>query len=211
MSENYHPRGGFLPEDRRLRYWYGVDLGQRRDYTAMAVLERRWHMATVEEFIASAGLAYHGEWIYRVTRLERVALGTPYIDIAEWIKDEIEKVDPRLPSTLVLDGTGVGTAVVDYLRHRKLKAEIVNVIVTGGAGPGHRSDGRATYAPRADIMSKLQMAVEAGRFTIDRTCKQAPRLAEELKGLQLAGKPQEGDGKDDLAFALALAVWWGLR
>ncbi len=204
---------GYLPNDRRLRYWYGVDLGQSRNYTAMAVLERRWRMATVEEVIASAGLAYHGEWEYRVIQLDRVELGTPYTDIAEWVKDEIEKnYDPRMPlRTLVLDGTGVGTAVMDYLRMRKTKAELVNAVITGGQGPGHRSEARATFVSRSEVMTKLQMSVEGKRFTIAKECREAARLKEELKGLQRAGKPSDGDQQDDLAFALALAVWWGLR
>ena len=53
-----HLRDGWMPPDRRRCYWFGVDLGQSRNYTAMAVLERRWKMATPEEFQASAGRAY---------------------------------------------------------------------------------------------------------------------------------------------------------
>ena len=38
-----------------LWYFVGLDLGQARNYTAMAVLGRRWHRGTVQEFISSSG------------------------------------------------------------------------------------------------------------------------------------------------------------
>jgi hypothetical protein len=211
-------RGNYLPEDRRLRFWFGVDLGKSKNYTAMAVLERRWRMATPEEFLASSGLGYHGEWEYRVIHLDRVALGTPYVDVAEWIKEvELKYVEGMPEPTLVIDGTGVGSPVVDYLRMRRLKANIVNAVITGGQGPGHRTEAKAVYVPRAEVMNSLKMAVERRRFKVDRVaCSRRKRemlevLERELIGLQ-ASSP--GGGKkedDDLAFALALAVWWGLR
>jgi len=211
-------RGNYLPEDRRLRYWFGVDLGKSKNYTAMAVIERRWRMATHEEFLVSAGLAYHGEWEYRVIFLDRVALGTPYIDVAEWIKDEVEtKYFEGMPEpTLVIDGTGVGSPVVDYLRMRNIKACIVNAVITGGKGPGHRTEAKAVYVPRNEVMNSLKMAVERRRFRVDRVeCQRRRRgmvevLERELIGLQAAGGKAAAED-DDLAFALALAVWWGVR
>jgi hypothetical protein len=216
-------RGNYLPEDRRLRFWFGVDLGKSKNYTAMAAIERRWRMATPEEFQASAGLGYHGEWEYRVFYLGRVALGTSYVDIAEWVKDEVElKYAAGMPEpTLVIDGTGVGSAVVDYLRMRNVKAHIVNTVITGGQGPGHRTEAKAVYVPRSEIMNSLRMAVERRRLKVDLSgpttavkCDRAQMLQvlqRELKGIQMAGKDGCPEGNDDLAFSLALAVWWGLR
>jgi len=186
----------------------------------MAAVERRWRMATPEEFLVSAGLGYHGEWEYRVFYLGRVALGTSYVDIAEWVKDEVElKYFEGMPEpTLVIDGTGVGSAVVDYLRMRNLKAQIVNTVITGGQGPGHRTEAKAVYVPRAEIMNGLRMAVERRRLKVDLDVRgrRLPDgllqvLQRELKGIQLAGKQGCPEGNDDLAFALALAAWWGLK
>ena len=61
-----------------LRYTMGLDLGQTRNYTAMTVLERRWHGATAADFIASGTRGYQGEWKHTLVRVERVSLGTPY-------------------------------------------------------------------------------------------------------------------------------------
>ena len=49
-----------------LRYVAGLDLGRTRNYTALAVRERRWHGASPREFIASETRGYQGEYRYRV-------------------------------------------------------------------------------------------------------------------------------------------------
>ena len=205
-----HLRDGWLPWDQRNQYTFGVDFGQSKNYTAMAVLERHWKMASPEEFLVSAGRAYHGEWIYRVVKLARVELGTPYTDVADWIRDEMQQVDERLKRTLVLDGTGVGTAMKDYLRMRRTNATLVNVVITGGERIGWHTDARATFISRTELLTRLAVAVENGEFSIDAKCKEQDRLAEELRSLRRKGKPG-GGVQDDLAFALALAVWWGIK
>lgn len=205
-----HVRDNYIPSDLRRHYTFGVDFGQTRDFTAMAVLEQRWKMATPEEFQRSAGRAYHGEYVYTVVKLARVELGTPYTDIADWVREEVNLVDDRLKRTVVIDGTGVGTAVRDVLRTRGLRATLVNTVITGGEKPGYREDGRATYVARTELMSRLAVAVENGEFSVDARCKEQDRLARELAGLRRRGKPAGGD-TDDLAFALALAVWWGIK
>ena len=106
-----HLRDGWMPPDQRRTYYFGVDLGPRKNYTTMTVLERHWKMATPQEFLESAGRAYHGEWIFgifEVIKAERIDLGTPYTDAADWVIDEIAKIDERLPRTLILDGSGLG-------------------------------------------------------------------------------------------------------
>ena len=206
-----HLRDGWMPTDQRRRYYFGVDLGQRKNYTTMTVLERHWKMATPREFLESAGRAYHGEWIFEVVKAERIDLGTPYTDAADWVIDEIAKIDERLPRTLILDGSGVGSAVKDYLRMRQVKATLVNAVITGGDQIGYRASPHATYVSRVELMTRLAVAVENREFGIDRVkCKEWRQLKDELMNLRRQGKPG-GGGQDDLAFALALSVWWGIR
>jgi hypothetical protein len=205
-----HYRDGWMPYDQRRHYTFGVDFGQRRNYSAMVVLEQRWQMATPDEFMRSAGRAYHGEWVYTVVKAERVELGTPYTEVAEWIRDEVAKFDERLKRTVVLDGTGVGTAVKDYLRMRGVRANLINAVITGGDRPGYRSDAHATFVSKTELLSRLAVALENGEFTVAPYCGEQEQLAAELMGLRRVGKPA-GGGQDDLAFALALAVWWGIQ
>jgi len=212
-----HFRDGWVPPDLRRTYYFGVDLGQRKDHTTLAVLERRWKMATPEEFQHSAGLARHGEWIYEVIQLERVELGTSYTDAADWIREAVNQIDPRLPRTVILDGSGVGAAVRDYMRRRGMfGAQLINAVITRcgnstEAGGFPRSTGHGTYVPRLELLTRLAVAVENREFRIDpKRCEAWRELKEELVSMRMQGKP-EGGGSDDLAFALALAVWWGIR
>ena len=133
-----------------------------------------------------------------------------YTDVADWIREEVNRVDDRLKRTVVMDGTGVGTAVRDVLRMRQLKATLINAVITGGDRPGYRQDAHATYLARTALMSRLAVAVENGEFSVDARCQEQDRLARELGGLRMQGKPGGGEN-DDLAFALALAVWWGIK
>jgi hypothetical protein len=68
------------------RYTIGLDLGQSRNHTALAVLERTWHGATALEFIQSGTRGYQGEYRHTVVGAERLSLGTPYPRVVSWVK-----------------------------------------------------------------------------------------------------------------------------
>ena len=93
--------------------WIGVDLGQRRDYSAIAVVERVWEQATVPEFLCTGS---DGQWWFRVRMLERIRRMTPYPDVVRRVKEIAEMPLIAMGRTVVVDGTGVGAPVVDLLR-----------------------------------------------------------------------------------------------
>jgi hypothetical protein len=200
-----------------VRYTMGLDLGQTRNYTAMVVMARQWHAATAVDFIASGTRGYQGEWKYSLVRVERVSLGTPYPRVVEWVKSVAKEYGDQLAS-VVVDASGVGSAVVDALRRAELGVRLVGVVITGnqacppGRGSGVTPAGYQTVS-RAELLTGLQMAVQAGRFEVDRPrCREWDALRRELSGLRLDGGASKGKKtQDDLAFALALAIWWGLR
>jgi hypothetical protein len=205
-----------VPTDQRPSVFVGMDIGQARNYTALATLERRWVAATVEEFIASAGKAYTGYWDYRVTKLERIELGTSYVDIAHWVKDYLDSIYYPCHKHLVMDATGVGTAVRDLFRDMKLKANLVAVTLTASNAAGWRpaAHGLGVSTSRTEVLTKLVTTMEQRIFAIDKKCRFRDVLFQELVNMQMSGKPAEGGssgGQDDLAFALALAVWWGVK
>src|SRR4051794_15619066 len=118
-----------------LQYFVGVDLGKDRNHTAVCVLERKWYAATAAEFIQSGTRGYQGEYKYRVIGADRCALGTPYPVVVEWLKRLLEKYAPRV-SSVVVDATGSGNPVMDYLRDADLKVHLLGVVIvpnmTGG-------------------------------------------------------------------------------
>ena len=194
-----------------LRYVAGLDLGRTRNYTALAVLERRWHPGTPQEFIASGTRGYQGEYRYRVVGLDRCSLGTPFPDAVSWVKRMLQPYGEV--GALVVDATGLGSVVMDLLRNADLGTRIVGTVITGDQasppGTGSTAAGYATVS-RAELLTGLQVAVQARKFKVARKeCREWEQLGRELVLLRLEGK--RAGVQDDLAQALALAVWWGMR
>src|SRR5688500_677185 len=83
----------------------GVDIGQRRDPTAIAVVEQEKRRDTETHHIAR--------------HLERLPLGSPYPVVAERIAalvGGVHAVTSGKTPTLYVDATGVGTPIVDVLK-----------------------------------------------------------------------------------------------
>src|SRR5829696_4260821 len=106
----------------------GLDLGQKQDYTAVAVVEK-------EERRGDKPMLY-------LRHLERYALGTPYGEqmdqvaaLVEKIKDRTNHIRPRQPE-LIVDATGVGVGVVEMLKDRGLRYRAVSI--TGGISRDRR-------------------------------------------------------------------------
>jgi hypothetical protein len=191
----------------------GLDLGQARNHTALAVIERRWHAATAAEFIASGTVGYTGEYRYVVVSVERVALGTSYPEVVGWVKTIAQRFGDQL-GEIVVDATGVGSAVVDLLKRAGMGVRIMGIVITGGQATGTSVGGRTAAGfgtvSRTELLTALQVAIQARRISISLPlCGEWVALQRELELLRLAGK--RAGVQDDLAFALALAVWWGVR
>ena len=187
----------------------GVDLGQARDYTAIAVLER---------FEELTGEAVKGRWTtavrYEMPHLERPPLGTSYPDIIERLKDLIARLPDHKRLKIVVDRTGCGRPVVDLMRKEKLSVIPVTITaggsVTGGVHGGYN-------VPKRELVSNLAIIFQAGRLKISRALPEAAQLVEELQNFKikvtLAGNDtyeawRESD-HDDLVLAAAMAAWYG--
>ncbi len=93
-----------LPEAKHERdFIIGVDLGQARDYTAIAVFQR------IEEL---TGKAEKGRWTtrvrYELPHLERPPLGTSYPAIIDSLKKLIAGLPAHGRLNIVVDRTGCG-------------------------------------------------------------------------------------------------------
>ena len=103
---------------------------------------------------------------------------------------------------------------MDYLRAANLSIRIIGTVITGTqAAPvgiaGLTPTGYQTVS-RNELLTSLQLAVQDKRFTISRKdCRESEALCRELSLLRMEGKSP--GSQDDLAFALALTVWWGMR
>ncbi len=187
----------------------GVDLGQARDYTAIAVLER---------FEELTGKAAKGRWLtqvrYEMPHLERPPLGTSYPDIIERLKELIARLPDHKRLKIVVDRTGCGRPVVDLMRKEKLSV-IPVTFTAGGSVTGSTYGGY--NVPKRELVSNLAIILQAGRLKISPELPEAPQLVEELQNFKakvtLAGNDtyeawRESD-HDDLVLAAAMAAWYG--
>src|SRR5882672_6014040 len=133
-------------------YFVGLDLGQSRDDSALAVVERA---EIVLDEMDRVTYERRRERRFRVRFLERAPLGTPYPDVVERVRQVVRRPALAGRCTLVMDATGVGAPVLDLLRRANLGCGIAPVIVTGGERES--SAGGLWYVPKRDLITGLQV------------------------------------------------------
>jgi hypothetical protein len=189
---------GFLSWRPCRRFVVGLDLGQVQDYSAVAVVQR----------LAGRESAVH------VPHLERFPLGTRYPDIVSRMAQLLATPPLRGQASLVVDATGVGTAVIDLLSQANLSP--IAMTITGG-DKIHREAKNRYSIPKRELVGCLQVLLQTGRLKIASALPEANLLVKELLAFQVKitshahdtyGAWREGT-HDDLVLALALAVWYG--
>jgi hypothetical protein len=191
---------GFLSWRPRRRFVVGLDLGQVQDYTAVAVVHR--------------SAARDG--VVQVPHLERLPLGTPYPAIVTRIEQLFATPPLQGQASLVVDATGVGTAVLDLLVQANLSP--IAITITGG-DKVHREARNRYGVPKRELVGCLQVLLQTGRLKIASGLPEAEVLVKELLAFHVKitasahdtyGAWREG-AHDDLVLALALATWYGER
>ncbi|MDE3194901.1 MAG: hypothetical protein KGN84_01040 [Acidobacteriota bacterium] len=175
----------------------GLDLGQRNDPAAIAIIER----------VAAprAGM--------RLRYVERAPLGTPYPQVVEWVRKIVRTEPLESRCDLAVDATGVGGPVVDLLKRADLNCDVLAVTITGGDAEGQTASGHSV--PKLDLMTGLQVALENGDLVIARAIRDREALIRELIDVQARRRASgrlrigaDGEGQhDDLVIAVALALW----
>lgn len=199
-------------------FYIGVDLGQRVDPSAYAVVER------FEPAVHSFDYARWCKVIeplpdeYVVRSLRRISLGTPYTKVVDRLVEVSN--DPRVKGNcrMVLDATGVGLPVVDMLKAAAPGCAIMPVVLTSGVE--EHFDGKVWRVPKLELFARLQLLLEQKRLRISKQTRDAPALVRELLDVRgYEGRRRgrvrlgaEGVGEhDDLVMAVALAVWTGRK
>jgi hypothetical protein len=189
-------------------FYVGLDLGQRRDYSAIVVVERR------EVMRAYLGPRFEA---LLVRHVERVPLGTPYPMVVARVREIVRSRELAGRCSLAVDGTGVGAPIVEMLRAAQLGCEMNAVTITGGERQHQYSGGggAAWSVPKQDLIAGVQVLLERGELRIAKRLKEAGNLVKELVDVRVThgqkGRVKIGaDGcgeHDDLVIALGLACW----
>jgi hypothetical protein len=193
-----------------LRVQVGVDLGQRQDFTAVAVAEIEERGGTLER-------DEHGrEWRkgstihYNVRHLERLPLGTSYPAVVERLVG-IQKNLRERGAFLAwfIDATGVGQPVVDLLRQAGIQC--TPVYLTSG-DKAVREHGELRL-PKSLLVSRLQVLLQSERVHLPNTAESGALVTELLNfEIQVNEAAQATFGAkvgshDDLCVALGLSTW----
>jgi hypothetical protein len=199
----------------------GLDLGQARDFTALAVVE----VIAVDGADPRRPDPNH----YAVRMLDRWQ-PRRYQDVVGRVAGIAERlaapvqVDHRLvrPAvTLVLDATGVGGAVADLFAEAELAARLEAVTIHGGDQVA-RDPGRGWRVPKRDLAGVVAVALQNGRLEVAAGLEHAGTLKAEMQNFRArisanghdsygAGDDWRQGNHDDLVLAVALSVWWGER
>jgi hypothetical protein len=210
------------PNPAPVRFTLGLDLGKMSDFTALAIAEER-----PERLIESA-VRFPGETVapptavwgddpaYALPWLQRWPLRTPYQIIAEEVAERLAAL-VALPSAevaLFVDGTGVGTAVVELLvQQPAIKAGRLEIVtITAGREVTRVTDG--WHVAKGELVSVAQVALQRGKLNVAPTLPEARTLRDELGTFEVTlteaanATFSHRDGKhDDLVLATALALW----
>src|SRR5215204_3815268 len=197
-------------------YYVGLDLGQSADYTALAVIQK------VPTYDPKTGK--HTKELH-LKHLERYPLKTPYTDIADHVKsllsgppftDDIsDGFRVRKPVTeLIVDKTGVGVAVTDLLKERRLG--FFSVTITGMGQKANRTGSRDYSVPKQDLVSALEVPFHKGTLKVAKGLEGWKELREELLNFRrkqntrtahISYEHWRESDHDDLVLAAALACW----
>ena len=194
--------------------YVGLDLGQRQDPSAIAVLERIYE---------PTGFRDHVTWeleyalTFRLRHVERIALGTPYIEIVRRTKVLMRSFTGAISNfwpvqfghqanpykTLVIDASGVGAPVLEMLRAADLGCAIVPITITSGAA-AHSDHATGGYlVPRRDLLTRLRILLEKDFLRIAPAINDRQALIEEI----ITFEDRSTSRHDDLAIATALAIY----
>jgi hypothetical protein len=181
----------------------GVDIGQKRDPTAICLVEVSYR--SIEATCRCHFLVRH---------LERLPLGTLYPEVAHrvgFIAIKARNLAGNWPH-LFVDATGVGQPVVDLLHRHVPSSSVVAIYFTHG---NHRREKELSKVSlgKAYLVSRLQSLLQTRRLHLPDTTE-ARALARELLDYEIRVDENANDRygafrvgtHDDLVTALGLAV-----
>jgi len=196
----------------------GLDLGQKRDYSALVVAERVEYGLPVP--------TGHSDLGFHVRHVQRWKRGTPYTNVVEDTAALMRSPEMQSWPMLVFDATGVGGAVADLIHQAYRRGDLgecqfcpLGITFTAGYSPG----GAAAFgfndntAHKGDVIARMALLLNTGRLLLPPGLPGGEDLEKELRAYQIkqrkTGSVYTEAGKesdhDDLVTALALAVWLG--
>lgn len=182
-----------------LNHYIGIDLGQRRDYTALALLTEQRIFEGYDK-VAHNPIIRHE---LHVSFLKRLPLRTPYTSLPSRLHNMVIALNP-VDTTIAIDASGPGVPVVDMLHRSTLGANLMPAFIAA-AGDGKTMKNGFYTIGRNTLLSLLRIGLEHRLLKFAAGLKLRPELIAELNSLAI--NPNLAAAHDDLAFAIALGIW----
>ena len=151
-------------------YFCGLDLGQSRDYTALAIAER-----------VLPPRERHATYLFRY--VQRLPLGTPYPQVVTHITDLVNRPPLKSNTTLALDYTGVGRPVFDMFRQAHLPCFLYGISIHGGIAVTW--EGFTAGVPKRDLIAFAQVLMQSHRLIVAGAMPDTTTLTTELQNYQV--------------------------
>lgn len=198
---SYEARPTNIPLGRgeKRRFVVPVDLGMKHTPSAIGAMEAMERKVDFDR----VKFADVMKTFLQLRWMEKVALETPYSEVMRKVRELAGSPLLNGRCDVVVDGTGVGTTVVEELRRSKPGGRVIKVTITGGDSA--HNDGLDWWVPRKDLLHALMGVLEREELEIARELPETAALVKELNGMKVNGKKGESD---DLVMTLALGVWW---
>jgi hypothetical protein len=196
-----------IPGTRRnatVQYVLSADLGQSTDPTAICVIE---HTHAFREW--ARGGRDQPEDVFDVRHLARLPLGMPYPDqVAEIAR--LAARPPLVGCEIILDGTGVGAAVVNIADDAGLRP--TKLVITAGSEQTFVNG--AWHIAKASLISILDARLHLGELRFAAELLEAGAMKEELRDFKrkvsASGRFQyeaRATRHDDLVLSVAIGLW----
>lgn len=208
------------------------DIAKTRDFTTGFLIKRIVTIIPGSEILHSLDRVRVIAGIVAIDKFNNL----PYTKVAEIIEARMGHKDLAHSCDLLIDGTGVGAAVVDLLREKGLKP--IPIVFTGGGqvrevtapfgtifknSPGQLSPLKIVselHVPKQDLVAAGKLLYEQDRIQV----AEGLRWSDDFKAQMTAfrGKVNEKTGNrkyeadseadhDDMVVCLLMAAWWILR
>lgn len=218
-------------------FYVGLDLGQRSEHTALAILEAPVYANRLiwvldddsknshpEAGWVPAGRVQWGDWeyvsyarpadrqTYAIRHLERFPLGTSYPAIVDRVVALMNAQPLAHRSGLFVDSTGVGRPAIEALRAAGL--DPYSFTMTGGDVVVRQ--GKEWRVPKRDLATTVQVLLQERRLQFAAGMPLLDTLRAELQAFEVKLTPQTTDPQalawregrnDDLVLAVALCCW----
>lgn len=194
----------------------GLDLGQSEDYSALVVADVDQIPDPEPPLPGCLPVKLNR---FQVRHISRWPLLTPYTKIVKDLKEWFTISPFWHNATLVIDGTGVGRAVVDMIVDAKLPCDCRPYSISAGREPNDNpEDGKMPTVPKKDLVGVVSAALQTRRIKIAQGLELRALLQAEMEHFRVkvddvtrnesysAGRDGEND---DVLLSLALLVWYG--